>query len=237
MKTAIVIGATSGIGRALVAVLVEAGYRVCATGRREQLLREVQAAHGDRVIVRRMDVCQADPSIATFSEVAAELGRVDLVVISAGTGHENPELAWDKEKETLDTNVSGFTALAGAAFRLFLAQKSGHLVGISSVAAVRGGPAVSYNASKAFMSSYLVGLRYRVAKTGLPIAITEIRPGFVDTRMAKSDKLFWVSSPERAARCIYRAIERRRKLAYVTPRWALAAWLIAHLPDWLYHRM
>ena len=82
----------------------------------------------------------------------------------------------------------------------FQNRRAGHLVGISSIAALRGNPeAPAYGASKAFMSNYLQGLRHRFAKQRLPIVVTDVQPGFVDTAMAKADHKFWVASPQKAA--------------------------------------
>src|SRR3546814_6308751 len=95
-----------------------------------------------------------------------------------------------------------------------LAQGTGHLVAISSIAGLRGGgDAPAYNASKAFVSNYMEGLRQNMARRGLPIATTDVRPGFVDTAMAKGDGLFWVASPEKAANQNYGAIRARKSHA------------------------
>ena len=151
---------------------------------------------------------------------------MELVVISAGIGFINPELNWPEEKATIDVNVTGFAALANVAFRHFEQMQSGHLVGISSIAALRGSRiAPAYSALKAFVSNYMEGLRFRAAKAGLPILVTDVQPGFVDTAMAKGESLFWVASPQEAAKQIYRAIQRRARHAYVTRRWRLFAWL------------
>ncbi len=110
-------------------------------------------------------------------------------------------------------------------------------MGISSLAALRGNSlAPAYNASKAFVSTYLQGLRYKVARLGLPITITDIQPGFVDTAMAQSPSLFWVASPEKAAGQIYEAIRRKRKQATITKRWRLFAWFLKLAPDWFFER-
>ncbi|MBN2712985.1 MAG: SDR family NAD(P)-dependent oxidoreductase, partial [Planctomycetes bacterium] len=143
MKKAIVVGATSGIGRGLALLLARNGYDVCVTGRRESLLDELLKELPGNPISRRMDVTDADASIAVFNEIVAEMGRVDLVVISAGTGFIDPELPWDNDRQTIETNVTGFTALANAAWHQFMRQESGHLVGISSIAAERGGGAAA----------------------------------------------------------------------------------------------
>ena len=111
------------------------------------------------------------------------------------------------------------------------------LAWLLSIAALRGsrvGPA--YSASKAFVSNYLEGLRLRAANAGRSIVVTDIKPGFVDTAMAKGEGLFWVASPQEAARQIYRAIQRKAKHAYVTRRWRLFAWLYRALPDFILAR-
>jgi short-subunit dehydrogenase len=116
------------------------------------------------------------------------------------------------------------------------ARGSGHLVGISSVAAVRGiGGAPAYAASKAFVSNYLQGVRYHLKKLKLPIVVTDVQPGFVDTRMAGGR--FWMASSETAARQIAAAIRKRRQHVYVTRRWRLVAWLMKVVPDALYARL
>lgn len=87
------------------------------------------------------------------------------------------------------------------------------------------------------MSNYLEGLRHRFCKLGLPIVVTDVQPGFVDTAMAKGDGLFWVASASEAARQIRDAIRRRKKHVYVTRRWRIVAWLLKSMPGSLYGRL
>jgi short-subunit dehydrogenase len=87
------------------------------------------------------------------------------------------------------------------------------------------------------MSNYLQGLRYRFVTLGLPVVVTDVQPGFVDTAMAKADRKFWVASPEKAAEQIFAAVRKRKKHVYVTRRWRLIAWLIKAIPDWLAQRL
>ena len=120
----------------------------------------------------------------------------------------------------------------------FVQRGRGHLVGISSIAAIRGhGEAPSYGASKAFVSSYLRALRHKCAKQRLPVYVTEIQPGFVATAMAKGDGLFWVAPVDVAAHQIVTAIESRRTHAYVTKRWRVVAAIMRFLPEWIYNRL
>jgi short-subunit dehydrogenase len=106
------------------------------------------------------------------------------------------------------------------------------------LAALRGiGAAPAYAASKAFVSNYLQGVGYRFKKLRLPVVVTDVQPGFVDTRMAKADRPFWVASPQTAARQIVAAIRGRRQRVYVTRRWRLIAWLLRVLPDAVYEKL
>ncbi len=141
-------------------------------------------------------------------------------------------------KKTIDVNVSGFAAMANVAMKHFLSKGSGHLVGISSIAAIRGDDsAPAYNASKAFVPNYLIGLRKKISKARLPIVITDVRPGFVDTAMAQGDGLFWVAPPQKAAQQIFAAIEKKKKHVYVTKRWKLIGWMMKIVPDFIYNRI
>ena len=140
-------------------------------------------------------------------------------------------MEWNQDCDTLLVNITGFVSMAQAAMRHFLRQGHGHLVGISSIAALRGsGGGAAYAASKAFQSIYLDGLRDLARLRRLPIKVTEAQPGFVDTAMMKAARPFWAASPEVAARQILRAVRRRAKHAYITRRWAIVAWLLKLLP-------
>lgn len=238
MKRAIVIGASSGIGRELAKVFSRDGYAVGLTGRRVELLISLQQELSTPSFVKRMDVSQPSEAMRHLEELICEMGKVDLIVISAGVGFINTELEWEKEKATIDVNITGFAALANVAVQHFIGQSSGHLVGISSLAALRGsGAAPAYNASKAFASNYMEGLRQKVSKLKLPVFITDIQPGFVDTAMAQGEGLFWVASPEKAASQILDVIKSRRKQGYVTKRWRMVAWLLKIVPDYVYNRL
>jgi len=87
------------------------------------------------------------------------------------------------------------------------------------------------------MSNYLEGLRKKVAKEKIDITITDIQPGFVDTAMSKGDGLFWVATPQKAAKQIYQVIQQKKKKAYITKRWVIIAWLLKIIPDFIYNKI
>jgi short-subunit dehydrogenase len=237
-RTAIVIGASSGIGAAVAVELARCGYVVGIAARRALALSEVAAMHPGIKEVARLDLHDVAESRAAASALVAKLGGVDVFVISAGIGNENPALDWAPEAETVAVNVTGFVAMATVAMEHFARRGQGHLVGISSIAAIRGhGEAPAYGASKAFVSSYLRALRHKCAKQRLPVDVTEVQPGFVATAMAKGDGLFWVAPVEVAARQIVAAIESRRAHVYVTKRWRVVAAALRIMPEWIYNRV
>ena len=155
MKRAIVIGASSGIGRELAIVLSQNGYMVGLIGRRLYLLEELKTNLSNPAFSKQVDVSDNLEAMDLLKDLIEEMGGVDLIIISAGIGFINSDLKWTDEKKTIDVNVSGFVAMANIAYRHFEQVGRGHLVGISSVAAIRGsGEAPAYNASKAFISNY-----------------------------------------------------------------------------------
>ena len=113
MKRAIVIGATSGIGRAVAERLAAAGYRVGVTGRRGALLDELAAADPGAFCCAEADVTDPAASCAALDALAGELGGVDLCVVSAGAGELNPGLDYALEEPAIRTNVVGWTAAVG----------------------------------------------------------------------------------------------------------------------------
>jgi short-subunit dehydrogenase len=236
-RTAVIIGASSGIGEALAQALHRDGWRLALLARRLDRLDALGRTLGPDTVVRRLDVTDADAA-ASFDALVDALGGVDLVVVSAGTGHNTRDLRADLDVETVSVNVQGFMTLAQAAYRHFRTRGRGHLVGITSVAAVRGNAAgAAYAASKAFQSVYLDGLRDLAKHSGLAITVTEVQPGFVETAMMKPERPLpaWasrllVSSPTVAARQILRAIHRRAKHVYVSRRYGLIAFVLRRLP-------
>jgi len=237
-KKAIIIGATSGIGKELAKVVSKNNYIVGLAGRRTHLLNELKEGLPNNSFIRHIDVAKPDEAMNQLKDLISEMGDVDLIVISSGVGFINSDLHWFNERETIDVNVSGFAAMANVAMHHFLLKGSGHLVGISSIAALRGdSTSPAYNASKAFISNYMEGLRKKISKLNLPIVVTDIQPGFVDTALARGEGLFWVASPQKAARQIYNAIEGKKKHAYITKRWRLIGWLMKIVPEFIYNRM
>jgi short-subunit dehydrogenase len=231
MKKAIIIGATSGIGKSMAELLLREEYAVGVTGRREELFQSIKNQETSRIVFKKMDVQDVSTLEPICNELVRKLGGLDLLIISAGIGEVNKNLNFEVENSVIKTNIQGFTCMADWAVRHFKEQGYGHLVNISSIAGIRGnGVAPSYNATKAYQINYLEGLRINVKDYGSSITITDVRPGFVDTPMAKGEGLFWVASVQKAAEEIFEAIKQKRKVVYITKRWRLIALLLKVIP-------
>ena len=234
----LIIGATSGIGKALYENYVTCDNRLGIVGRRTHLLEELRQMHPDNTFVATADITKQDEIAQAIRELCRELGNIDLAIVCSGTGDINTSLDYNVERPTLDTNVTGWTFVADTLYRLFEQQGRGHLVAITSVGGLRGEPgAPAYSATKAYQINYMEALRKKAFKAGGSIVVTDVRPGLVDTAMAKGDGLFWVMPVEKVVRQICAAIRRRKSKVYVTKRWHILAVINKNLPFCLYKRM
>jgi short-subunit dehydrogenase len=123
-------------------------------------------------------------------------------------------------------------------FNYFVQQGHGQLAATSSIASIRGnGWAPAYSASKAFQSVYMEGLHMKARKMKARIFVTDIQPGFVNTKLAKGNGQFWVAPVGKAANQIVQAIDKKKWRAYITRRWWIIAQLMKWAPGWIYHKI
>jgi len=163
---------------------------------------------------------------------------IHLAIICSGIGDFNSELDFAIEKQIIDINILGWTFCVDTIYKNLEEQSSGHLVILSSCGGLRGEPlSPSYSASKAYQINYIEALCKKAYKSKLPIHITDIRPGLVNTRMAKGSGLFWVMPTEKAAKQIINAIAQKKNVAIVTKRWGIIHWIMRHLPRSFYIRI
>ena len=235
----IIIGATSGIGRALFEKYAADGNRIIGIiGRRTHLLDELCQKHPDATITATADITAQDEIAQAIDALHAELKNIDLAIVCSGTGDINTSLDFTVERPTIDTNVTGWTFVIDTLYHIFEQQGYGHLVSITSAGGLRGEPmAPAYSASKAYQINYMEALRKKAYKSGNRIHVTDIRPGLVDTAMAKGEGLFWVMPLEKVANQIIAAIRKEKSKAYITKRWHVLAIINKSLPFMFYKRM
>ena len=234
----IIIGATSGIGKALFEKYAADGNRIGIVGRRTHLLDELLQEHPDTTVTATADITKQDEIAQAIDTLRTELKDIDLAIVCSGTGDINASLDYDVERPTIDTNVMGWTFVVDMFYHIFEQQGHGHLVAITSAGGLRGEPmAPAYSATKAYQINYMEALRKKAYKAGGNIIVTDVRPGLVDTAMAKGEGLFWVMPVEKVARQICAAIRLKKSKVYVTKRWHILAVINKNLPFTMYKRM
>ena len=232
-KRAIVIGASSGIGREVALLLKEQGWTLGVAARRVELLQDLGAQAAERIDVT------SDEATAALSRLISSTGGMDLFFYASGIGKQNRELSEDIELATMATNAVGFTRMVGAAYRYFAQQGSGHIAAITSIAGTKGlGPAPSYSATKAMQNGYLQALEQQARSRHLDIHFTDIRPGFVDTALLSGDFRYpMMLRPERVASQIVKAINHRSHIRVIDWRYRLLTALWRRVPRWLWRRI
>jgi NAD(P)-dependent dehydrogenase (short-subunit alcohol dehydrogenase family) len=244
-RRAIVVGASSGIGAAIVSQLAREGYRVAALARREgELEALVQACRpearrlGGEVIPAAHDVRAVEQVPELLERLVRELGGLDLFVFAAGV---MPKVEADEYDTAVDLdmlaiNFGGCVAWCNEVARLMGSQRSGTIVGISSIAGVRGRKGnPMYGSSKAAMTHYLEALRNRLSERR--VHVCTIKPGYVDTVMTRGMKTFWLISADQAASTILGAARRGVNERFVPWRWSLVALALLLIPSFLFRKL
>ena len=240
-NTALVIGATSDIGRAIARRLAKDGYGMQLAARDPvQLDREEQdlRVHTDATVTLHLiDVMKADDGLSLLDELDP---LPDIVVCAIGLLGDHNESMRDPAvaAQVMQVNYTGSALLMGALAERFEARGSGILVGISSVAGDRGRASnYVYGSAKAGFTAFLSGLRNRLTACG--VRVITVKPGFVQTRMTNGmDLPAWLTAaPEEVADAVAKAIHRRRDVVYVRRIWRLIMLVIRILPESIYKRI
>jgi len=234
-KRAIIIGASSGIGREVAKLLIKEGWTIGVAARRVNKLQELNAA-----AMEQIDVTKDDATTRLQSLINC-LGGMDLFFYASGIGKQNRELQEDIELATLYTNGLGFTRMIGEAYRYFANKGSGHIAAITSIAGTKGlGPAPSYSATKAMQNVYLQALEQQANARGLNIKFTDIRPGFVDTALLHGDFHYpMLLQPEPVAKEILYAINHQHHIRIIDWKYRLLTALWRRIPRslWRHFRL
>ena len=210
-------GASYGIGRSLALELAGHGAHLGLTARSEdkleQLRREIEDA-GGRAVVLPGDVTDRDAMRRVVESMHRELGGIDVLVANAGSHVPTDVDAFDVKQymDLMQLNYAGALNCIEAVLPQMLAERSGHLVGVSSLAGYRGATgAAAYGASKSALIHFLESMRFDLAGRGVDVTI--VNPGFVRTPLTDRNEfdMPFLVEPDRAARIIRRGIERRRR--------------------------
>lgn len=237
-KRVVIVGASSGIGMEVARLFLKAGCMVGVAARREDRLKELADEFPGRVVFQQIDVTDAD-CVKPLEQLIGKLGGMDIYFHVAGMGHQNTGLDPDIENRTVLTNVVGFTSMIDSAFNYFASRGGGQIGAVSSIAGTRGiGPAPSYSATKAFQNKYLEALAQLSHSRRLGIAVTDIRPGFVDTALLDGDFRYPMKmKAEKVARAIFRALKHKQAVVTIDWRYRLLVFFWRLVPSPLWRRM
>lgn len=252
-KHAIVIGASGGIGEALVYELAKQGVSVGLVARRgselDRVAKEAERISRPSTIDGRLSTTKFIPFVhdvtgfsevpALFQEIARQLGGLDLIIYNSGIMPPvaKDEYDFEKDRSIIEVNLLGaFSWLNEAAMR-FQNAGCGTIVGISSIAGERGRRGMpAYMTSKAALSTYLESLRNRLSQHG--VSVVTIKPGVIDTPMSKdSPNKLWLYSAEDTAREIVKAARRGVTVKYVPWKWRIVSFVLHSLPSFIFRRL
>jgi len=237
----VISGASSGLGLALARHYLEQGATVAAYARRGELLQTLASEFPGKVFCYPLDVRDAAAMQQAAADFIARTGVPDVVIANAGVSVGTlTEYAEDLDafRQVMDINVLGMAQTFQPFVAAMRAQRHGTLVGIASVAGLRGLPgAGAYSASKAATISYLESLRVELHGSG--VRVVTICPGYVRTAMTEINPypMPFILDADEAARRFARAIERRRAYSIIPWQMGVVGRLLKLLPAWLYDRL
>jgi short-subunit dehydrogenase len=244
LPSAVIIGASSGIGAALAHKLADEGYKLALLARRKDLLdalcEEINQKAGEkRATAYQHDVTDFDQVPALFQNILQDLQDIDIFAYVSGNMYTIKESEYDfaKDLHTMQVNILGAMAWLDQAAPAFEKMGKGHLVGVSSVAGDRGRVGnPPYHTAKGAFSIYLESLRNRLTRHG--VHVLTVKPGYVKTALlelavAKLPPI----TPEKAAQDIWKAIGRKRQVLYTPWWWQYIMLIVQHVPSFIFRRI
>ncbi len=240
----LVVGATSGIARALATQLAAQGKPLVLAARdsdeTERIAADLRVRHGISIWTRVFDAVDFS-SHREFLQSCLALGPLEGVFLCHGYMPEQAQAEADfaVAAKTFDINFASYVSLLSELSPHFRARGEGYICALSSVAGDRGRQSnYVYGAAKAALSTYLAGLRNQLHACG--VVVTTVKPGFVDTAMTwgiLSPDSPLVASPQRIARDAIRAVTARRNVVYTPWFWRWIMLIIRSIPEPIFKRL
>jgi NAD(P)-dependent dehydrogenase (short-subunit alcohol dehydrogenase family) len=234
---AIVVGASSGLGRALAEKLAASGCRVGIVARRTDRLRELADRFPGQVLPFGHSVTNYDEVPALFQDICRQLGGLDLFIYASGTMPEvgPTEFNFRKDAQIVDVNIKGAIAWLNEAAVRFGNTRRGSIVAIGSLAGDRGRAGQpAYNMSKAALATYMEALRNRLSRFG--VKVVTIKPGPMQTEMTSRLHLRNAMSAEAAAQIILRKCNKTGE-HYLRFSHRILFTVIRNIPSWIFRRL
>lgn len=245
MKTAIIIGATSGIGREVARKLAAEGWRVGAAGRRGERLEELQAECGaESVVYEVMDITRPD-AVEALDRLLEKTGAPDLFLHVSGVGRQNRQLDETIDVNVMETNCTGLARVLPHILNYvkanpkYTSQNKAHIAVVTSVAGTMGlGVSAAYSASKKMQSTYVSALCQLCRMEKIPAQFSDIRPGFVATDILNPQHHYpLMMTVEEAAGHILKGLKRKRRVILFDWRYRILVAFWRLIPRGLWERL
>ncbi len=243
MGKAIIIGATSGIGRAVAIRLLEKGWTVGISGRRSDALEDI-ASRYERAVPQQMDITTPD-AVSTLDSLLELVGPPDLFLHVSGVGYQNPALDEDRELLMVRTNCEGMVRIVTHFINYvkssgeYSNERKAQIGVVTSVAGTAGlGVAPAYSATKKMQSTYLSALSQLVRMERLPVCLSDIRPGFVATEFLNPEKKYpMMITVDDAATHILKGLERKKRIIIFDWKFKCLTFIWKLIPRPIWERM
>ncbi len=245
MSRAIIIGATSGIGRETAVRLINEGWEVGIAGRRIDALEALKDEFGQAVHFAAMDVTKPEATSA-LDVLLEEMGAPDLFFYVSGVGYQNRELDLDKEIRTVQTNCEGMVRIVDYFVNFirehpgaYSNEKKAHVAVVTSVAGTAGmGTAPAYSATKKMGQTYISALCQLARMEKIPVRFTDIRPGFIATDLLDPNKKYpMLMSKAKAVDEVMKAIRRKKRVHTFDWKFRVLVFGWRLIPRWIWERI
>lgn len=200
---------------------------------------DISARTGSQVTIHQFDVLDMGSFVA-FVDAFPDLP--DVVMSAVGLLGKQPraQIDLDHAREIMRTNYEGPSLILGLFAERFAARGGGSIVGISSVAGIRGrGSNYVYGSAKAGLAAFLSGLRNRLAINGSNVHVMTVTPGFIRTRMTSDMRLppVLTAVPAELGEAILKGLDRRKDVIYVRSIWCFLTLIIRLIPEWFFKQL
>jgi len=241
MSSVLIIGAKSDIAKELAKVYAKNGFDLILVGREidelENFKKDLELRYQKQVVLKDFDIVDFKSHKAFFDNLEIKPAGV-IVVAGYMTEQKVCQDNWEKSLQTINVNFTGAVGILNIFASYFEEQKSGFIIGVSSVAGDRGRKTnYIYGSSKAGFSAYLSGLRNRLYDSN--VSVLTVKPGFVDTKMTAHLELppKLTATPQDVAQDIFNAQQKGKDILYTKRVWQIIMLVIKHIPEFIFKRL
>lgn len=239
-KTILITGASSGIGYALAKQLAQENCNIILIARRKEILdclAEKIKTNNNYVLTYQCNIGNKNEIDNVFEELYKKIEQIDIAILNAAVNNRMNATNCDSNlaDETFKVNVLGMIYFIENLLKDFLPRKSGMIVGVSSIADVRGFPNSGlYCASKAAVSTFLESIRIELKPHN--VKVITVRPGFVQTPMVENNnfKMPFLLNVEKAAAIIVKGLKKEKKIIQFPLGTVIGGEIIRLLPNLIF---